>query len=228
MSSEELLVLTLAPNNPSNTIITSATGDVVYTVVTEHTKTTTTTQILNAQEEVVASSEWRDVLPDKITIGNNKPISLGDWMKRSLVPFKDDISFTDNEGRKYKWRGNSAGRDFELYTADDKYASPIARFHRPRLIHVPLSLESDPSPNDSAVSSTPTLINSKHRYPQTPATLVLSSRAVQIQDTIVTSFLFLEKSHRINETEHQSRADVLGAPDISVGVQYRATNGGVP
>ncbi len=89
MSSEELLVLTLAPNNPSNTIITSATGDVVYTVVTEHTKTTTTTQIRNAHEEVVASSEWRDVLPDKITIGNSKPISLGDWMKRSLVPFKE-------------------------------------------------------------------------------------------------------------------------------------------
>lgn len=89
MSSQELTTLTLTPDNPSNTVITSPTGEVVYSVVTEHTKKATITQVRNAQEEIIASSEWRDVLPDKITFGSQKPVSLAEWMRRSIIPFKE-------------------------------------------------------------------------------------------------------------------------------------------
>ena len=88
MSSDDLIVLTITPDNPSNCCIMSATGEVVYTVITEHKKTTIT-QVRDSKGDIIASSEWRDVLPDKITIGDKKPISLGDWMRRSVIPFKE-------------------------------------------------------------------------------------------------------------------------------------------
>ncbi|KAJ3534053.1 hypothetical protein NM688_g7191 [Phlebia brevispora] len=224
-ASLNLTVLTLTPDNVSNTTITSSTGEVLYYVITEHTKKATYTCVRNAQQEVIASSEWQDVLPDKVTIGNRKPMSLAVWMRRSMIPFKDDISFTDDQGRKYIWKGNSPGRAFELYTADDRYTAPIARFNRSRRIHVdPLAtVPSDPAA--SVVSLTPTVVDSKGA--RTPATLVFLPRALEIRDLVVVSFLFLEKTHRINETESQNRADVVASPHFAVGTNYVLTNGGV-
>lgn len=91
MFSDETAVLTLTPDNPSSTTITSATGEVVYFVDTKYSEKGAFTQVHNAKEEVIAFSEWRDVLPDKITIGEKKPVSLGDWMKRSVIPFKQCV-----------------------------------------------------------------------------------------------------------------------------------------
>lgn len=91
MDSLENLVLTLKPDNVSNTSLVSQHGDIVYTVVTEHTKKATTTYVRKASEEPIASLEWRDVRPDRVSIGSNKPVSLGDWMKRSAIPFKEYV-----------------------------------------------------------------------------------------------------------------------------------------
>ncbi|KAF7799792.1 hypothetical protein EIP86_011034 [Pleurotus ostreatoroseus] len=229
MSSDEIIVLTLTPDNPSNTTITTATGDIAYIAVTENSKKGTFTQVRNAEEEVIAFSEWRDVRPDKITIGDRKPVSLGDWMRRSMIPFKDDISFSDDQGRKYKWKGNSPGRYFELYTADDNFAAPIARFNRSRTVRPTPNHSSPPAvdPSASVASLTPTLVD-PDRPTWQPATLVLTARAAEIQDTVVTSFLFLEKTRRINETESQNRADVLGSAATSAGVgRSTLVNGGV-
>ncbi len=93
MFSDEITVLTLTPDNPSNTTITSATGEVVYYADTKYSKEGVYTQVHNAKEEMIAFSEWRDVLPDRITIGEKKPVSLGDWMKRSVIPFKKCVVF---------------------------------------------------------------------------------------------------------------------------------------
>ncbi|KAI0346072.1 hypothetical protein BDW22DRAFT_716198 [Trametopsis cervina] len=217
-SKADILSLTLTRDNPSNTTLVSQEGVTLYVVVSEHTKKAMVTTVRDAHEKVVASLEWREVLPDKVVYGDKKAISMGDWMKRSLIPFKDDVTFTDDEGRKYKWKGNSAGRSFELYSADDNYASTIARFYRSR--RIPVTPPSDPT---EGFASTPTLVNT----PTTaPARLDLTPRAVQIQDLVVTSFLFLEKTRQINETESQSRADVLGTPALNVK-GTAISNGGV-
>ena len=90
MSSEEaaneILSLFLSNDNVSNCTLSTEDGTVFYTVYTEHTPKTVT-QVRNAEDEVIASLEWRDNLPDRVTLGENKAKSLGDWMKKSIMPF---------------------------------------------------------------------------------------------------------------------------------------------
>ncbi|KAI0806280.1 hypothetical protein BC629DRAFT_1486675 [Irpex lacteus] len=190
----DILTLTLTIDNPCNTTLVSQTGVNLYSVSTESTKKTTTTTVRNASGEVIASLEWRDVRPDRVTYGSKKDISLADWMKKSIIPFKDDISFTDDDGRKYKWKGNSAGRSFELYSADDNFTSTIA-----------------PNATSNALDSTPTLVDPPSSG-RTPATLELAPRAIEIQDLVVISFLFLEKSRRTNENTTENMGHGVGVP----------------
>ena len=89
VQADEILVLTLTPDNPCNTTLVSHTGQILYIVSTEHTKKTTTTTVRNANQEVIASLEWRDVRPDRVTFGDKKDVSLADWMKKSIIPFKE-------------------------------------------------------------------------------------------------------------------------------------------
>ena len=86
MSAPISATLTLSPDNPSNTTIYDADGKALYTVYTEHGKETTT-RVKNTDEEVLASLEWRDVLPDRVTLGKKAPMSLRDWLHTSLIPF---------------------------------------------------------------------------------------------------------------------------------------------
>ena len=87
----------------------------------------------------------------------------------------------------------------QLFAEDDGYKEPIARFLRSR--------------NDL----------------QQLAQLVLTARAVQVRDIVVTSFLFLEKSRRTNETASQSKADIMSTPVLSgvTGNDYNVKNGGI-
>ena len=85
-SSDTLLSLFLSPDNISNCTLSTADDHVVYTVLTEHTSKTVT-QVRDAENEVIASLEWRENLPDRVTLGMNKPVSMGDWMRKSLIPF---------------------------------------------------------------------------------------------------------------------------------------------
>lgn len=86
---ENSLRLTLTPDNPSNTNLVSQAGDTLYSVSTDNTKKAMYTQVRNAKDEIVASLEWRDVLPDKVTFGDKKPVTMIEWMKRSVIPFKE-------------------------------------------------------------------------------------------------------------------------------------------
>ena len=88
MSAPIAAVLTLSPDNPSNTTIFDADNKALYTVHTEHTKAATTTRVQNAEDVELAALEWREVLPDKVTLAGGKgPMSLREWLRTSLVPF---------------------------------------------------------------------------------------------------------------------------------------------
>ena len=138
---------------------------------------------------------------------------------------RSDVTFKDSRGRKYKWRGNAPGRSLEvrspllpststytnhtvraqLFAEDDGFKEPIARFVRSR------------KETKSAAAS--------------PANLLLTARALEIRDDVVCSFLFLEKTRRVNETTQQRSSDVLSTPAFKsalTGHDCNVSNGGVP
>lgn len=104
------------------------------------------------------------------------------------------MSFKDDKGRKYKWDGYAAGLQLEvrsevifrsgdkltspkLYAEDSPTKTPIARFQRPR------------------------------RNDETPAMLLLTERAMEIKDTVIISWLFLEKSRRMMDAAANMMSD---------------------
>ena len=128
----DILTLIMKPNNPVNTTLATEDGKVYYTAFTEHGKTTRT-EVRNATEEIIAVLDWRDVLPDKVTFGHHKTCSIWDWMKKSHIPLKkyakvplmrlydriltslySDLTFHDEQGRRYTWKGNTVGQSFEV------------------------------------------------------------------------------------------------------------------
>ena len=92
----------------------------------------------------------------------------------------------------------------QLFTEDDGFKAPIAKFVRSR---------KDPKTGTLA-----------------PANLLLTARALELRDDIVCSFLFLEKTRRVNQTTSQRSADVLATPALSAltGHDYNVSNAGVP
>ncbi|KDQ57340.1 hypothetical protein JAAARDRAFT_35968 [Jaapia argillacea MUCL 33604] len=186
MSVTTLLCL---PDNPANcTLRDIDTHEVLYTVTSESTGKNPVTTIKNALGSVIATSEWRDaVRGHKLTLGSeNGGVSMParTWLKKSMIPFKDTVTFEDTNGRKFKWKGNAPGLALELYGSDDK-TRPIARFQK--------------SAKD--YTSNPPSI--------TPAKLLIDSRGMEICDLIVISFLMLEKDRRLSENEVVGRSRAL-------------------
>ncbi|ESK95869.1 hypothetical protein Moror_12367 [Moniliophthora roreri MCA 2997] len=207
MPSSEPLTLILEPNNPCNTNISdSEDGRILYQVATEHAKRTVT-RVRNTAGQTIASWEWRDTRSDIISIGNGAPVPVSAWLKKSMMPFKDTVTFQDAAGNTYKWKGNAPGLSLELFCEGDK-RHPIARFIKPHRI-----LNQDRS----------------HPPQWTPAQLILDGRAEEIQDLVVISFLVLERTRRANENSTSNRADVLGQPisGIGIGTPYQLNGGGV-
>ncbi|CCM00080.1 uncharacterized protein FIBRA_02107 [Fibroporia radiculosa] len=187
-TAESITTLTLNPDNPCNATISATDGLVLYVAHTDTGKNASTTRIFNADDVVIASLQWKDTgfsASDKVTLGERAPVSIGSWLSKSMVPFKDDVSFKDDTGRRYKWKGNSPGRSLELYTADDNFRQTIARFHKSYI-----DRKVDP----------PALV---------PAKLLLLPRANEIRDIVVSSFLFLERSRRTGEISIVNRADAI-------------------
>ncbi|KAI3618852.1 hypothetical protein WG66_000511 [Moniliophthora roreri] len=185
----EALALILTPNNPCNTKISdNDDGKVLYEVATEHGKDTVTKVKRTSDGQTVASWVWRDIRSDVITFGNASSIPSSAWLKKSMVPFKDTVTFEDPSKRTFKWKGNAPGLDLELFCESDK-KQPIARFLKP----APLLNE-----------------EGKLGGEWTPAKLVLDERAEEIQDLVVVSFLLLEKRRRATENSVGNRAEALG------------------
>ncbi|KAI0768045.1 hypothetical protein BD413DRAFT_479916 [Trametes elegans] len=121
-------------------------------------------------------------------------------------PCCSNVSFKEDAGRRHKWRGNALGahlRSADLFCEDDGHGAPITSFIRAR--------------KDYTTGTA------------TPSRLVLTSRGLQIRDTVVISFLFLEKTRRTNETASQYCTDVLSTPVLSAvtGSDYNVCDGGV-
>lgn len=118
------------------------------------------------------------------------------------------VSFSDDQGRKYEWRGFGPGLQMVVSTLDIIPYSPviqtllsqlfekggkggIAEFKRSRLDHATQTLS--------------------------PAILTLDPRATEIIDLVVISFLVLEKDRRIDDTSTSNKADALTLSNIGVG-----------
>lgn len=82
------VTLTLNPDNPFNTTITSETGDVCYRVVTGSMGENLTTHIRNSQDELIGGLVWGENESDRVILRGRQPIDLSRWMKRSHLPFK--------------------------------------------------------------------------------------------------------------------------------------------
>lgn len=82
---------------------------------------------------------------------------------------------------------------------------PIAFFHAPRRL---------PNPEDIKLPPI-----------WTDAKLKLNARAQEIQDLVVTSFLFIEKNRREHEKTSQNAADARAVP--AMAMMYSVNDGGV-
>ncbi|GJE94514.1 hypothetical protein PsYK624_106840 [Phanerochaete sordida] len=176
-SSEEITTLTFTPDNPCNTVVTSSAGKVLYRVTTDAAAKSPVTHVYDGADELVASLEWHSVSADKVILKGQPPVSFTDWMKKSHIPFKDEASFKDAQGRKYKWKGIGPGRCMELHSEDDSFKTVIARYTR-----------SYRMPNPAG--DDPLVIH-------TPGELKLTPRAAEVQELVVLTLLFQEKRRRL-------------------------------
>jgi hypothetical protein len=124
------IALTLTPNSPRNAEITSPSGQVLYKVVTEHVQKTddTVTHLYNAEGAELASLLWGVGHADLVTIGDKPQMSMSEWMKKSIIPFQDHVSFHDDQGTKYWWKGLPASENLQLFATEEHHKASIARF----------------------------------------------------------------------------------------------------
>ncbi|KAJ3829890.1 hypothetical protein F5880DRAFT_1519137 [Lentinula raphanica] len=178
-SSASTLNLILESDNPYNTnMYDEKDGRILYQVRTEQ-QFETMTRVKNVDGETIATWHWRDPKPDIIVLGNGNPVPLGTWLKRSIMPFKDSVTFQDQIGRHFKWKGWGTGTALELYCEDDK-KHPVARF----------------------VSHSAQTHGQTSQWLQ--ARLLVDQRGLEILDLVVISFLVLEKNRRAENSRTES------------------------
>ena len=115
-------VFTLTPDDPCHTELKSSQGEIIYRVTTDRGEETFT-RVFAAEESEIASLQWSKGDPDKVIYKQEKEISIVQWMKKSHVPFtgyvarwpschflsimphSSHVSFVDEQGRKYEWKG---------------------------------------------------------------------------------------------------------------------------
>jgi len=194
---EAISFLTLTPDNPSNTTITSEDGKTLYVVSSQMGRQGTIVRICDPRGAVIATVEYRATGSPltRLTLGGRKPVSLGSWLNKSLIPFKDDVTFKDDAGRRYKWKRNAPDGSLQLFAEDDDFHLAIARFFRSTMTD-----KTDP----------PSM---------KPATLAIRSRAEEIRDMVVASFLCLERERRADEVAAENRiaASVLRGQQTTSG-----------
>ena len=91
----------------------------------------------------------------------------------------------------------------QLFTKDDEYTEPIARFDRS---------QAQGAPGSQSGSHT------EHRRQPRPATLSMTLRALEIRDIVVTSLLVLEKQRsKDRQTTEVSSEDMSTIPTAAYG-----------
>lgn len=80
---------TLDSDNPCAATIHDSGGNVLYRAITTDSgpkmlmQPKAITEIFNASGKVLATLEWHDVLGDKVTFGDGKPVALKSWWKKT-------------------------------------------------------------------------------------------------------------------------------------------------
>ncbi|KAF9063078.1 hypothetical protein BDP27DRAFT_1368353 [Rhodocollybia butyracea] len=93
-----------------------------YQVMTEHGQEIVT-KVKNIEGDIIACWQWRDPAPISSHWGPVQPVPLGAWLKKSMMPFKESVTFEDGIGRHFKWKGLGTPH----YLRDNK-KHPIAQF----------------------------------------------------------------------------------------------------
>jgi len=176
--SESALSLQLERDNPCNTTIVDQDGITLYTVATDFANPNKpVTRVHDGVGKLVAEWEWRDARSDLLTIRDRPQAPAGAWLKKSIIPFRDDVTWQDDTGVEYVWKNNKPGLALQLLGPRSK-TQPVARFIR--------SHRDYKADRENAF-----MVRSM---------LVLDESVVPIRDFIVVSFLLLERRRREIET----------------------------
>ncbi|KAJ1307541.1 hypothetical protein OPQ81_001638 [Rhizoctonia solani] len=192
------LQLVFSKDNPSNTVLTPLNGEgPTYSVVAKLKNGSDMVTTFRKSEQgvpddweskpIIATLQWREVFSDKISLGGKPAVSSSNIFKKRFM--STTVSFSDEQGRRYEWRGYGAGLQMSLFEKGGKEA--IAGFKRSRLDPITQTLD--------------------------PALLTLSPRAVEIIDLVVVSFLSLEKNRRMDDNSSNNKADAMTSGAIGIG-----------
>ncbi|KAI0267714.1 hypothetical protein BC834DRAFT_869599 [Gloeopeniophorella convolvens] len=187
MSDESVVTLRLERDNPCNTTIVDQDGNVFYTVATDFTDASKpVTRLQDGIGKQVAEWIWRDARSDLLTIRGHGQTPASAWLKRSIIPFRDDVKFEDDLGVEYVWKNNKPGLAPQLFGPGSK-TQPVARF-----IRAHKDYKAD-----------------RQNPPVVPSMLLFDESVEPIRDFIVISFLMLERRRRETETATVNRAQSL-------------------
>jgi len=183
------LSLRLERDNPCNTTILDPDGNTFYTVATDFPKPDKpVTRVYDGIGNLVAEWIWRDARSDLLTIRDRPQVPASAWLKKSIIPFRVDVTFQDDAGIEYVWKNNKPGLALQLFGPQSK-SQPVARFIR--------------SYKDVKVD--------RENPPVVPSTLLLDKSVEPIRDFIVISFLLLERRRRETETSTANIIQAYGA-----------------
>jgi len=176
--SESAFLLQLERDNPCNTTIVDQDGNALYIVANDFANPNKpVTRVHDGIGKLVAEWEWRDARSDLLTIRDCPQAPASAWLKKSIMPFRDDVTWKDDAGVEYVWKNNKPGLALQLFGPQSK-TQPVARFIR--------------SHKDYKAD--------RENAPVVPSTLLLDESVEPIRDLIVVSFLLLERRRRENET----------------------------
>ncbi|KAI9463221.1 hypothetical protein BJY52DRAFT_1115801 [Lactarius psammicola] len=187
MPGESAISLRFERDNPCNTTIVDQDGNIVYTVATEFPSSgKPVTRVHDGIGKLVAEWIWGDARSDLLTIRGRPQTRASAWLKKSFIPFRDDVKFLDDAGTEYIWQNNKPGLALQLFGPQSK-TLPVARF-----IRTYKDYKTD-----------------RENPPRVPSTLLFDERVEPIRDFILVSFLLLERRRRETETATVNRADSL-------------------
>ncbi|PVF93606.1 hypothetical protein CPB86DRAFT_93465 [Serendipita vermifera] len=155
-------------DDPTNTQILDPTGHVLYRVQTEGSGAGRTV-ITKDTGEHATTIHWSLMGFHKVALGTEKPCKTSKILHSGPL-FSETVSFRDEDGRKFEWRAcQTSHRRLELY-ATERSPHPIASFHRSKREH---------------------RTGVRHR-----AYLKIEPLGLEILDTLIWTFVFLEKGKR--------------------------------
>ncbi|KAI9457144.1 hypothetical protein F5148DRAFT_353558 [Russula earlei] len=126
---ESPLSLQFERDNPCNTTIVDHDGNTFYTVATDFADPKKpVTRVHDGIGKLVAEWVWRDARSDLLTIRDLPQAPASAWLKKSVIPFRDDVTFRDDAGVEYVWKDNKPGLGLQLFGPRSK-TQPVARFH---------------------------------------------------------------------------------------------------